>query len=83
MRWPLWDEDCTKCHGRFDESEPEAWENPRFHQLSVHNVALGVDCVECHSSHAPGGDPVHHFLRATEVRKQCARCHSEFEEEGA
>jgi hypothetical protein len=80
MRWPLWDEDCTKCHASFDESNPEPWENPRFHQLGVHNVELGLRCVECHSSHTPEGDSKHHFLRASEVRAQCARCHSEFEE---
>jgi len=83
MRWPLWDEDCTKCHASFEESDPEPWENPRFHQLAVHNVELGVSCVECHSSHTPEGDPRHQFLRAAEVRTQCARCHTEFEEGGA
>ena len=83
MRWPLWDEDCSQCHERFDQSDPEPWENPRFHQLAVHNVELGVACVECHSSYPPGGDPRHHFLRAAEVRAQCARCHDEFEEGGA
>ncbi|MGI9592720.1 MAG: hypothetical protein ACR2P8_15225 [Myxococcota bacterium] len=82
MRWPLWDEDCSQCHESFDESDPEPWENPRFHQLGVHNVELGVACVECHSSHQPEGDPRHHFLRAAEVRAQCARCHAEFEEGG-
>jgi len=83
MRWPLWDEDCTRCHAGFEESDPEAWENPRFHQLGVHNVELGVDCVECHSSHQTGGDPRQFFLSANEVRVQCARCHAEFEEGGA
>jgi hypothetical protein len=83
MRWPLWDEDCTKCHTDFDEADPEPWENPRFHQLAVHNVELGVGCVECHSSHTPDGDPEHQFLRASAVRSQCARCHTEFEEGGA
>jgi predicted CXXCH cytochrome family protein len=83
MRWPLWDEDCTRCHAGFEESDPEAWENPRFHQLGVHNVELGVDCVECHSSHQTGGDPRRFFLSANEVRVQCARCHAEFEEGGA
>jgi hypothetical protein len=83
MRWPLWDEDCTKCHADFDEADPEPWENPRFHQLAVHNVELGVGCVECHSSHMPNGDPKHQFLRASAVRSQCARCHTEFEEGGA
>ena len=83
MRWPLWDEDCGKCHASFDESNPEPWENPRFHQLGVHNVELGIDCVECHTSHAPEGDPKHQFLSAPAVRRQCARCHPEFEEGGA
>lgn len=80
MRWPLWDEDCVQCHADFDESEPAAWESPRFHQLAVHNVELGVGCVECHQVHEDGGNPDAYFLRATWVRSQCARCHSEFEE---
>lgn len=79
MRWPLWDEDCTKCHAGFDESEPAAWQSPRFHQLPVHNVDLGVDCVECHLVHETGVAPDAHFLRASHVRTQCARCHDEFE----
>ena len=81
MRWPLWDEDCTQCHARFDEREPEAWESPRFHQLGVHNAALGVDCVACHLAHDAPPEPTPHFLHAAHVRAQCARCHSEFEEE--
>jgi len=81
MAWPLWDEDCRQCHLRFDESQAEAWQSPRFHQLPVHNVRLGVDCVECHLVHEPDGQPLHHFLHADRVRAQCARCHSEFEEE--
>jgi nitrate/TMAO reductase-like tetraheme cytochrome c subunit len=80
MRWPLWDEDCAKCHDAFDESDAEPWQASRFHQLPVHNVELGVDCVECHRTHATGGDPGGYFLHATWVRSQCARCHSEFEE---
>jgi len=81
MRWPLWDEDCVKCHARFDETTPEDWESPRFHELPVHNVELGVARVECHGGHAEGGDPQAHFVRAPAVRAQCARCHAEFEEE--
>jgi hypothetical protein len=79
MRAPLWDEDCAKCHPRFDESEPEEWESPRFHQLAVHNTELGVACVECHRSHEQGGDPEAWFVSAAHVRTQCARCHAEFE----
>ena len=80
MRWPLWDEDCTQCHASFDERDAEPWESPRFHQLAVHNVELGVACVECHQSHESDGNPDAYFLRATWVRAQCARCHMEFEE---
>lgn len=80
MRWPLLDADCRKCHEDFEEREPEAWENPRFHQLSVHNHALGVACVDCHQAHEQGGGHDSHFLVASHLRSQCARCHPEFEE---
>jgi nitrate/TMAO reductase-like tetraheme cytochrome c subunit len=78
MRWPLWDEDCAKCHARFDETAAAPWQSPRFHQLPVHNAALGVRCVECHSVHEIGGNPQAFFLHAGSVRAQCARCHSEY-----
>ena len=81
MRWPLWDEDCGKCHSAFDGGHAEAWRTPRFHQLPVHNVELGVSCVECHRTHDRGGDPNAYFLHAPWVRTQCARCHSQFEED--
>jgi hypothetical protein len=80
MRWPLWDEDCRKCHASFAEAAGEGWRDPRFHELGVHNADLGVGCVECHLVHEPGGDPEADFLHAARVRSQCARCHSEFEE---
>ena len=81
MRWPLWDEDCAQCHPSFEESDPRAGEATRFHQLGVHNVELGVDCVECHLSHERvGGDAPYH-LQVTQARAQCARCHAEFEED--
>jgi len=81
MRWPLWDEDCRRCHDEFDTSDVAAWQSARFHQLPVHNTELGVDCVECHAVHITGGNPEAYFLRAPHVRAQCARCHLEFEEE--
>ena len=80
MRWPLWDEDCTRCHARFDEAAPEPWQNPRFHQLSVHNAELGVDCVECHRVHETDGAADAYFLHAAWTRSQCVRCHPEFQE---
>lgn len=80
MAWPLWDEDCSQCHPTFDSVASLAWETPRFHELPVHNVDLGVDCVECHRSHQ-AGNPEAHFLEVSSVRSQCARCHLEFKEE--
>ncbi len=80
MRWPLWDEDCSKCHASFDASEVPAWESPRFHQLAVHNVELGIDCVECHQVHETDVKPNNYFLRASQVRAQCARCHIDFDD---
>jgi len=82
MRWPLWDEDCRKCHASFEERRPESWRSPGFHELAVHNAELGVGCVECHRVHETGGDPDVHFLDTGAVRAQCARCHSQFAEGG-
>jgi hypothetical protein len=82
MRWPLWDEDCSACHPSFEEADEDSHGSPAFHALPVHNADLGVACVECHSAHEPGGDPVAFFLRRAPVRAQCARCHSEFEQGG-
>ena len=78
MAWPLEDGDCAKCHPSFDEDAYEAWESPRFHQLAVHNVELGVDCVECHLVHEAGGNADAYFLHTDHVRSQCARCHVEY-----
>jgi len=82
MRWPLWDEDCTACHRQFQGPTSEAWETPHFHELEVHNVDLGIACVECHESHGVDGDSSTHFLEAETLRIQCVRCHPEFGAEG-
>ncbi len=80
MAWPLVDGDCRQCHPTFAQALASAGDaNPPFHALSVHNVALGVSCVECHLSHATGGLQELYYLRPAHVRGQCARCHSEFE----
>jgi nitrate/TMAO reductase-like tetraheme cytochrome c subunit len=78
MAWPLEDGDCAKCHVSFDEDEADEWASPRFHQLPVHNVDLGVDCVNCHAVHVGGGNPEGYFLIPDRVRSQCARCHSQY-----
>jgi len=93
MRWPLQDADCRRCHDHFgnkrgsgnksgsdSENERPSWQDPDFHDLADHNTRLSVTCVECHLSHARGGLRDRFFLHPTEVRKQCARCHSEFDE---
>jgi nitrate/TMAO reductase-like tetraheme cytochrome c subunit len=80
MGWPLWDEDCSRCHREFAAPEREAWQSAAFHELAVHNVELGVNCVECHSAHERKAPDAAYFLNALEVRAQCARCHAEFEE---
>jgi hypothetical protein len=51
----------------------------RFHEIAVHNVDLGVDCVACHLVHVPGGNPQASFLHAEPVRAECALCHQRFE----
>lgn len=78
MRVPLLDADCRQCHDRFRE-KGDGLGGPAFHDLSLHNVELGVDCVECHLSHDAGGDEDAWFLHGEHVRGQCARCHPEFE----
>ncbi len=80
MAWPLLDEDCRQCHAGFSEAEAGAAEpSPPFHALPVHNVALGMSCVECHLSHAPGGLEELYYLQPAHVRGRCAQCHTEFE----
>ena len=81
MRWPLWDGDCRQCHATFAGQLEAPGDPPAFHALAVHNTRLGVGCVECHDVHGPGGNPDAWFVHARLVRAQCARCHSEFEEE--
>jgi nitrate/TMAO reductase-like tetraheme cytochrome c subunit len=82
MAWPLWDEDCRKCHTSLGGAQPEAWDSRPFHEGSGHEGELGVACVDCHRAHDTGVDPEAHFLRASHVRTQCARCHSDFRDEG-
>jgi hypothetical protein len=81
MAWPLLDEDCSQCHPDFEESRRLAAEaaTPPFHALGVHNVALGVACVDCHAAHETGGSEELYHLQPKRVRRECARCHSEFE----
>lgn len=77
MAWPLWDEDCRQCHVRFEE-KGTAFGEPAFHDLAVHNVDLGMGCVDCHLSHEKGGNVRASFLHPARVRARCAECHGGF-----
>jgi hypothetical protein len=79
MRWPLWDEDCRKCHARF-RPPADPYGTPPFHAVTVHNARMPVACVDCHGVHERGGNPDAWFLHAGSVRRQCARCHAEYED---
>jgi nitrate/TMAO reductase-like tetraheme cytochrome c subunit len=81
MAWPLWDEDCRKCHTSLGAPEARAWDAIPFHEVNDHDRNLGVACVECHLAHDEGVDREASFLRADHVRAQCARCHSDFRDE--
>ena len=82
MRFPLWDEDCAKCHPSFETREDAAGPEP-FPALAVHNTGgFEVRCVECHAVHETDGNADTFHLAAARIRPQCARCHSEFSEGG-
>jgi hypothetical protein len=78
MHHPLRDADCTQCHESFHPVSDDVG-LPAFHEIAVHNVELGQDCVECHGAHLEGGDPSFYFLSPESVRAKCAHCHTEFE----
>jgi hypothetical protein len=80
MQYPLGEADCRQCHRGFESGKSAEDESRRFHALAVHNADLGVGCVECHTVHDGGDDAELFFLNAARVRKQCARCHSEFQQ---
>jgi hypothetical protein len=82
MPWPLWDEDCVKCHTTLGATPSGDSDERPFHRGLGHNENLGVDCVGCHRVHETGVDPEASFLEATHLRAQCAYCHSDFRDEG-
>ncbi|MCC6643055.1 MAG: cytochrome c3 family protein [Deltaproteobacteria bacterium] len=83
MRWPLRDEDCTKCHGSFSAPAADAGGAAPFHAIPIHNVDFEVRCVACHAAHETGVDPQAHFMDASRLRPLCARCHPEYSEGGS
>lgn len=83
MRWPLWDEDCTKCHGAFETKGAASGGAQPFHGVPLHNAGFEVGCASCHASHEAAGNPQAYFLDASRLRPLCARCHHEFSEGGS
>jgi nitrate/TMAO reductase-like tetraheme cytochrome c subunit len=79
MRHPLRDADCRQCHEQYQPRESE-FEPVRFHEVELHNVDLGRDCVWCHIAHDRGGDEEFYFLEPLKVRARCADCHTEFKD---
>ena len=71
MRWPLWDEDCRKCHASFARARAtRAGARRAFTSSPCTTSTLGVGCVECHPRTRRGGEsPSAHFLHAA----SCAR----------
>jgi nitrate/TMAO reductase-like tetraheme cytochrome c subunit len=80
MSWPLWDADCRQCHESFPE-KGAGFDGEAFHDKPLHNVDLGVDCVECHAVHDAETDPDLWFLSTDSVIARCAQCHLEYVDE--
>ncbi len=74
MAHPLWNEDCVKCHARYEPEREDA-----FHAIGVHNLPeFEFDCVQCHRAHPTGRDPALAFLASDDVLPVCRNCHEEF-----
>jgi predicted CXXCH cytochrome family protein len=74
MEFPLWNEDCTKCHATWKPERTDA-----FHAIGVHNLpAFEFDCVQCHRAHPTGRDAALDFLASDDVLPVCRNCHEEF-----
>ncbi len=74
MQHPRWDEDCARCHGRYEVRSPDD-----FHADDIHNLPdFDFRCVECHRAHTTSGSAELDFLEADVVLPVCAHCHEEF-----
>ncbi|HSB88662.1 MAG TPA: cytochrome c3 family protein [Anaerolineales bacterium] len=74
---PVSDDHCLKCH-RGVESNRDF--NNHFHAfLPLWQARAGrqaAGCVDCHSSHGPGGDPQMAYLSQSVAEAVCQRCHA-------
>ena len=74
MRHPLWNEDCTQCHRKY---EPER--DADFHAIDVHNLPnFRLNCVQCHQAHPTGRSGELAWLAREPLLEQCRNCHEEF-----
>ena len=74
MEHPLWNEDCVKCHAKYEPGRDDA-----FHAIDVHNLPdFGYDCVQCHQAHPAGREPSLDYLEREGLVAVCRNCHEEF-----
>ncbi len=74
---PTGDDHCLKCHSGVEANRDF---NNHFHAfLPLWQARAGrqaATCVDCHSSHVPGGDPQTAFLSQSTTGAVCQRCHA-------
>ena len=74
MDYPLWNEDCAKCHARYEPARDDA-----FHAVEVHNLPdFAYECVECHQGHPTGRKAALDYLETEPLVAVCQNCHEEF-----
>ena len=73
MEYPLWDEDCVRCHETYEPGRSDD-----FHAFEDHNLPnFFYRCVDCHRVHANEGVARFDFLEPDRVRRVCRDCHEE------
>lgn len=74
MEHPLWNEDCARCHERYQPERDDA-----FHAIDVHNLPdFEYECVKCHQAHPAGRKKSLDFLEREPLVAVCQNCHEEF-----
>lgn len=74
MEYPLWNEDCAKCHATYSPQRDDA-----FHAIDVHNLpGFEYDCVKCHLAHPTGRKASLDYLAPEPTVAVCRNCHEEF-----
>jgi hypothetical protein len=74
MAHPLWKEDCTQCHAKYEAARDDA-----FHRIEVHNLPnFALNCVQCHEAHPTGRSAELAYLAREPLVAACRNCHEEF-----